>query len=68
MATQIDGSRSDVDVHEVIHDTTLNVILDPVYEVPGSHVKDLNEGEVPTKEKGGRQEVSQQKRPRKKYL
>lgn len=55
MAAQIDGSWSDVDVHEVIHNTTLNVILDPVYEVPGSHVKDLNEGEVPTKQRGGTQ-------------
>lgn len=50
MAAQIDGSWCDVDVHEVIHYTTLNVILDTVYEVPGSHVKDLNEGEVPMKQ------------------
>lgn len=49
MAAQIDGSWCDVDVHEVIHYTTLNVILDAVHEVPGSHVKDLNEGEVPIK-------------------
>lgn len=53
MAAQIDGSWSDVDVHEVIHNTTLHVILDPVYEVSGSHIKDLNEGEVPMKQRGG---------------
>lgn len=50
MAAQIDGSWCDVDVHEVIHYTTLNVILDAVDEVPGAHVKDPNEGEVSMKQ------------------
>lgn len=50
MAAQIDGSWCDVDVHEVIYYTTLNVILDAVDKVPGSHVKDLNEGEVSMKQ------------------
>lgn len=50
MAAEVNGSRRDVDVHEVIHYTTLNVILNPVHEVPGSHIEDLNVGKMTIKQ------------------
>ncbi len=47
MPTQVDGSGLDVDVHQVIDDFTLDVILDPVGQVSPTHVNDLDEGEIP---------------------
>lgn len=48
--TQVDGSGLDVDVHQVVDDLTLDVVLDAVDEVPPPHVYHLDKGEVP----GGR--------------
>lgn len=47
VATQVDGPRGHVDVHEVVHDPALNVVLDPVHQVPAAHVEDLDVGQVP---------------------
>lgn len=49
--TQIDGSGLDVDVHQVVDDLTLDVVLDAVDEVPPPHVYHLDEGVIP----GGRE-------------
>lgn len=53
VATQVDGSRRDVDVHEVVHDPALNVVLDPVHQVPAAHVEDLDVGQVPARGQEG---------------
>jgi len=53
VATQVDGARRDVDVHQVVHDAALDVVLDPVHQVPAAHVEDLDVGQFPaTRHKG----------------
>lgn len=47
VSTQVDGARLDVDVHQVVDDFTLNVILDLVDQEAAAHVYDLDEGELP---------------------
>lgn len=51
MPAQVDGARCDVDVHEVIHDSALDVILDSVHQVPPAHVDDLYEGQLSLEKK-----------------
>lgn len=48
--TQVDGAGLDVDVHQVVDDLTLDVILDAVDEETPTNVYHLDEGEIP----GGR--------------
>ena len=45
--TQVDGSGLDVDVHQVVDDPALDVILDPVDEEPPADIDHLDEGEIP---------------------
>lgn len=45
--TQVDGSGLDVDVHQVVNDLALNVILDAVDEKTATHIDYLDEGEIP---------------------
>lgn len=52
MPTQVDGSGLDVDVHQVVDNLTLDVILDPVDEVTPTHVYHFDEGKIP----GGREQ------------
>ena len=52
VATQIDGPRRDVDVHEVVDDPALDVVLDPVHQVSAAHVEDLDVGELPVQSHG----------------
>lgn len=47
VATQVDGPRRHVDVHEVVDDPALDVVLDPINQVPAAHVEDLDVGQVP---------------------
>lgn len=49
MAAQVDGSRCDVNVHEVVDYPALNMVLDPVHQVPAAHVEDLDVGELPVR-------------------
>lgn len=51
MAAQVDGAWCDVDVHEVVDDPALNVVLDPVHQVPAAHVEDLDVRQIPAKTK-----------------
>lgn len=56
MAAEVDGVGVYVDVHEVVDNFTLNVILHPVDEETAANVDDLDEGQVPvgqSKEKRG---------------
>lgn len=46
MAAQVDGARRDVDVHEVVNDSTLDVVLHMVHQVSAAHVEDLDVGQV----------------------
>lgn len=47
MAAQVDGARRDVDVHEVVHDPTLDVVQHPVDHVPLTNIHDLDVGKIP---------------------
>ena len=47
MATQVDGVGVDVDVHQVVHDLALDVVLNPVDQEPHAHVHHLDERQVP---------------------
>lgn len=42
MAAQVDGAWSDVDVHEVIDNPALNVVLDSVHQVSAANIEDLD--------------------------
>lgn len=45
--TEVDGVGVYVDVHEVVHDFTLDVVLHPVDQETTADVDDLDEGQVP---------------------
>lgn len=44
---EVDGSRLDVDVHQVVDDLALDVVLNAVDEVTASHVDHLDERQLP---------------------
>lgn len=52
MATQVDGTRRDVDVHQVVDDSALDVIEDAVHQVTAAHVHDLYIGQIPAETTG----------------
>lgn len=57
MPAQVDGPGRDVDVHEVINDPALNVVLNLVHQVSTAHVEDLDVGVLPViKENGEKKE------------
>lgn len=43
VSTEVDGVGVYVDVHEVVHDFTLDVVLHPVYQETAADVDDLDE-------------------------
>ena len=45
--TQVDGPGLDVNVHQVVDDLALDVVLDAVDEVPASHVDHLDKRQFP---------------------
>ena len=47
VAAQVDGARRHVDVHQVVHDAALDVVLHAVHQVAAAHVEDLDVGQVP---------------------
>lgn len=47
MATQVDGAWCDVNVHQVVDDSALDVVEDTVDQVTAAHVHDFNVGQVP---------------------
>lgn len=47
MPTEVDGVGVHMDVHEVVHDFTLDVVLHPVDQETTSNVDDLDEGQIP---------------------
>lgn len=58
--TQVDGVGVHVDVHEVVHYFTLDVVLHLVDQETAADIDDLDEGEVPER-KRGQQKESQEK-------
>lgn len=55
---EVDGVGVYVDVHEVVHDFTLDVVLHPVDQETTADIDDLDEGEVPVAEEK-KQKMSQ---------
>lgn len=55
---EVDGAGSDMDVHEVIDDATLDVVRDAVHHVALPHVHDLDVGQVPFPKEGRERPVS----------
>lgn len=45
--TQVDGSGLDMNVHQVVDNLALDVVLDAVDEVTASHIDHLDEGQFP---------------------
>lgn len=43
---EVDGVRVYVDVHEVVDNLALDVVLNTVYQEPTAHVHHLDEGQV----------------------
>lgn len=48
---QVDGVRMHEDVHEVVDDLALDVVLNTVHQKPTTHVYHLNEGQISGKNK-----------------
>lgn len=46
VSAQVDGVWVYMDVHEVVDNLTLNVVLNTVYQVPAAHIHHLNEREI----------------------
>lgn len=51
VATQVDGVGVHVDVHEVVHDFTLDVVLHLVDQETTADVDDLDEGAAPARQR-----------------
>lgn len=51
VSAEVDGVGVDVDVHEVVDYLTLNVILHPVDQETTANVDDLDEGQVPVRQR-----------------
>lgn len=47
MTTEVDSPRCDMDVHQIVDDPALNMILNLINQVPTAHIKDLNVWQVP---------------------
>lgn len=43
-----------MDVHEVVHYTALDMVLNLVHKISGAHIEDLNVGHVPNAYKIGK--------------
>lgn len=50
MPTEVNGVGVHVDIHEVVHYFTLDVILHPVHQETTADVDDLDERQVPVRE------------------
>lgn len=47
VATEVDGARCDVDVHQVVDNSALDVVNDTVHQVTTAHVHYLYVGQIP---------------------
>lgn len=46
---QVDGVRVYMDVHEVVDNLALNVVLNAVYQEPATHIHYFNKGKISEK-------------------
>lgn len=46
MATEINGAWLHMNIHQVVHDPALDVVLDAVDQEPAAHINHLDEGQV----------------------
>lgn len=51
---EVDGARCNVNVHEVVHYTALDMVLNLVHKISRAHIEDLNVGYIPNAHKLGR--------------
>lgn len=61
--TQVDGVRVHVDVHEVVDDLALDVVLHPVDKEAASHIHHLDEGQFPGRDNKQREQTNRLKAP-----
>ena len=47
MPAQVDGAGLHVDVHQIVHDAALDVVLHPVHQEAPAHIDHLNQRQVP---------------------
>jgi hypothetical protein len=52
MPAEVDGAGGHVDIHEVVHDSTLDVVSYTVHHIALPHVHDLDIGKVPFQREG----------------
>lgn len=52
MPAEVDGAWGHVDVHEVIHDSALDVVCHAIHHVALAHVHDLDVGQIPFQREG----------------
>lgn len=55
VSTQVDGVRVHMDVHEVVDDLALDVVLHPVHQKTLAHVYNLDKRKVPANANATRQ-------------
>lgn len=49
MATQIDRTWLYMDIHQVVDDATLDVVLNPVDQEPTTNINHFDEGQIPAR-------------------
>ena len=52
MATEVDGAGLYMDVHQVVHNLALDVVLDAVGKETPANINNLDEGQVPDGREG----------------
>lgn len=53
VATQVDGAWRNVDVHQVVDDSALDVVEDAIHQVATAHIHDLYVGQIPGARESG---------------
>lgn len=67
MPTEINGAGLDMDVHQVVNDPALDVILNPVDQEPPANIDDLDERKLPRKSTARMRGLPVEKAERKKH-
>lgn len=57
VAAQVDGARRDMNVHEVVHDPTLDVVQHPVDHVSLTNIHNFNVGKIPEEQKAAEKPI-----------
>lgn len=67
MPTEINGAGLDMNVHQVVNNSALDVILNPVDQEPPANVDDFDERKLPRKSTAKMRGLSAGKAERKKH-